>query len=95
MSYLFVSYERIAETLLSSDLTEVSRMRTPSVPVRAAVFSFGILLGYLDREKYAVNDFKMAAAKEWWPQLGMSLSLSLSLSLDSCTCTILLLLLFN
>ena len=78
ISKLFVSYERIADTLLPSDLEEVGRMRRPSLPVRAAVFAFGIMLGELDYVKeYPHNDvLDMPSAHQWWPKLAYLLTKS-------------------
>jgi ankyrin repeat protein len=78
LSKLFVSYERIAHTLLKSDLEEISRMRRPPMAVRAAVFAFGIMLGELDYVKeYPHNDvLDMQSAHKWWPKLAYLLSKS-------------------
>ena len=78
ISKLFVSYERIADTLLPSDLEEVGRMRRPNLPVRAAVFAFGIMLGELDYvNEYPHNDvLDMHSAHKWWPKLAYLLSKS-------------------
>ena len=67
ISHLFVSYERIAATLVKSDLEEISRMRTPDLPTRAAVFAYAIMMDLLDKAAFPTNAFDVASAKKWWP----------------------------
>ena len=67
LSKLFVSYERIADMLLRSDLEELGRLRKPDVAVRGAVFCYGILMGYISKDEYPDNDFSFEKAKVWWP----------------------------
>jgi len=73
LSKLFTTYERIADTLLRSDLEELGRLRKPDLAVRGAVFCYGILLGLLKVEDYPENDFSFEHAKKWWPVCAASL----------------------
>ena len=57
VSKLFVSYEKIADTLLKSDLEEIARMRKPDLPTRTAVFAYGVMLGLVDREVFSENKY--------------------------------------